>query len=68
MRESREELLHELREKQKKLTDKNFEVRNTEILKDIEDVRQSLVRMKQAEERLYHELERQRQNKLLKKL
>ena len=58
MRESREELLHELREKQKKLTDKNFEVRNTEILKDIEDVRQSLVRMKQAEERLYHELER----------
>jgi hypothetical protein len=68
VRESREELLHELREKQKKLTDKNFEVRNTEILKDIEDVRQSLVRMKQAEERLYHELERQRQNKLLKKL
>jgi len=58
VRESREELLHELREKQKKLTDKNFEVRNTEILKDIEDVRQSLVRMKQAEERLYHELER----------
>ena len=39
VRESREELLHELREKQKKLTDKNFEVRNTEILKDIEDVR-----------------------------
>lgn len=65
VRDPREELIRELRIKEKKLSEANFEERNNEILRDIEDVRQSLVRMKQAEERLFQELERQKRKKFL---
>lgn len=53
VRESREELMKELSLKQKKLSTANCEEKNLEILRDIEDVRQSLIRMKLAEERLF---------------